>query len=59
MLCAPSWRVRGLGFAPSVLSFRAGVEKAGREPAWLVLSPLFSFVERMAGLEPATFTLGG
>lgn len=51
--------VRGLSFAPSVLSFRAGVEKVGREPAWLVLSPLFSFVERMTGLEPAAFTLGG
>ena len=37
-----------------------GVKRERREPVWLVPSSLFfCFVERMTGLEPAAFTLGG
>ena len=39
---------------------RRECERRGEEPllVWF-LSPPFSFVERMTGLEPAAFTLGG
>ena len=55
LVCA---RVRGLG-CPACLVVSCGCRKSGERTCLVGSLPAFSFVERMAGLEPAAFTLGG
>ena len=51
-------RVRGLG-CPACLVVSCGCRKSGERTCLVGSLLAFSFVERMTGLEPATFALGG